>query len=59
MDEPFVDGLSGVCHENAAFEVGLAEDIGEGGRVVNVETIDQHRLAIRYNWKWSPKVHNV
>lgn len=38
LNEPFVDGLGGMRHEDAAFKVGLAEDIGKGGRVVNVET---------------------
>ncbi len=38
LDEPLVDGLGRVCHEDAAAEVGLGQDIGERGGVVDVET---------------------
>jgi hypothetical protein len=27
LDEPFIDGLCGMCHEDSALEVGLCEDI--------------------------------
>ena len=38
LDQPAVDGFCGVGHEDAAFEGGFAQDVGEGGDVVEVET---------------------
>ena len=38
LDQPAVDGFGGVGHEDAAFERGFAEDVWEGGDVVEVET---------------------
>lgn len=37
MDQPFVDCLGGMSHEDSAAEVGLCENIREGGGMVKVE----------------------
>jgi hypothetical protein len=37
LDEPFVDGFGRMCHEHSAFEIGLAEDVGKSGRVIDVK----------------------
>lgn len=39
LDEPLVDGLGWMGHEDAASEVGLGQDIGEGGGMVDMETV--------------------
>lgn len=39
LDQPFVDGFGGVCHEYTALEIGLAEHIGERGGMINMETM--------------------
>ena len=44
LNEPFIDGLGCMGHENTAFEVGFAEDVGKGRRVVNVETVEYQML---------------
>ena len=38
LNEPLVDGLRWVCHENTTLEVGLCKDVGEGGGMVDMET---------------------
>lgn len=38
LDEPGVNGLGGVCHEDPAAEVGLGQDVGERGGMVDVKT---------------------
>ena len=38
LDEPFVDGLGGMCHEHSAPEVGLRQYVGKRGRVIDMET---------------------
>lgn len=39
LDEPLVDGLCRVGHEDAAAEVCFGEDVGEGGGMVEVEAM--------------------
>jgi hypothetical protein len=38
LDQPFVDGFGWVGHEDATFEVGLSQDVGKGGGMVEMET---------------------
>lgn len=42
LDQPFVDGLGGMGHEDPALEIGLAEHVGEGGGVIQMETSNSH-----------------
>lgn len=44
LDQPFVDGLGGMGHEDPALEIRLAENIWKSGRVVDVEAIEQMKL---------------
>lgn len=37
--KPFVDCFGGMRHEDSAFEIGFGEDVGNGGRMIQVETI--------------------
>ena len=40
LDEPFVYSFCGMCHENAAAEISLCENIGKGRGVIEMETSD-------------------
>ena len=40
LHQPFVDGFCGMGHVDTACEVRFGEDIGEGGSVVHVETVE-------------------
>ena len=49
LDEPFVNGFCGVGHEDAAAEVGLGEDVGKGGGMVEVKAVggdSQHAIKV-------------
>ena len=47
-----------MCHENTAFEIGLAEDVGKGRRVVNVETVE-HQMLMRLASCCNLKVYRI
>jgi hypothetical protein len=38
LDQPFVDGFSGMGHEDSAFEIGLCENIRKRSCMVEMET---------------------
>jgi hypothetical protein len=38
LDEPFVNGLGRMCHEDATLEVGLRKHVGQRGGMIDVET---------------------
>lgn len=39
LDEPFVDCLGGMGHEDSTAEVGFGKNVGEGGGMIEMETI--------------------
>ena len=53
LDEPLVDGLGGMGHEDAALEVGLGQDIREGGGMVNVETMPWSATRVIQTVGWA------
>lgn len=47
LDQPFVDGLGSMGHEDSAFEVGLAENVGQCGGVVDVKAAVKKQIISR------------
>lgn len=41
LDQPLVDGLGGMGHENASSEIGLCHDIGQACGVIQMEMANQ------------------
>jgi hypothetical protein len=39
LDKPFIDSFGWVCHEHPAPEICLREHVGEGSRMVYMETV--------------------
>lgn len=44
LDQPLVDGLCGMGHEDASAKIGLCHDVGQACGMVQVEMRDQQDI---------------